>query len=196
MTAPSAADFDRLYQSHLKHIKLKGLQPQTIEAYARALRRAGDYFEHRIDALTDYFTDLLASHSWSAVKLDLYGLKFFYTHVLRKPWVAPDLVKPPKAQRLPDILTVAEASGCSRPPGSSVTGSYFSPSTASAFASARACACKWETSRPRVAVFVAAIARVTRTGSYPYRRRPWRCCAASGNCTATWSCCCPTARVA
>ena len=48
MTAPSAADFDRLYQSHLKHIKLKGLQPQTIEAYARALRRAGDYFEHRI----------------------------------------------------------------------------------------------------------------------------------------------------
>ena len=52
---------------------------------------------------------MLASHSWSAVKLDLYGLKFFYTHVLRKPWVAPDLIKPPKAQRLPDILTVAEA---------------------------------------------------------------------------------------
>jgi hypothetical protein len=28
--------------------------------------------------------------------------------VLRKPWVAPDLIKPPKGQRLPDILTVAE----------------------------------------------------------------------------------------
>ena len=114
MTSSSAADFDRLYQSHLKHLKLKGLQPKTIEAYARAIRRAGTYFDHRIDALTeaqltDYFTDLLATHSWSAVKLDLYGLKFFYTHVLRKPWVAPDLIKPPKAQRLPDILTVAEA---------------------------------------------------------------------------------------
>jgi site-specific recombinase XerD len=114
MTSSSAADFDRLYQSHLKHLKLKGLQPKTIDAYARAIRRAGDYFEHQIDTLTeaqltDYFTDLLASHSWSAVKLDLYGLKFFYTHVLRKPWVAPDLIKPPKAQRLPDILTVAEA---------------------------------------------------------------------------------------
>jgi site-specific recombinase XerD len=111
MTSPSAADFDRLHQSHLK---LKGLQPKTIEAYARAVRRAGEYFDHRIEALTeaqltDYFTDLLASHSWSAVKLDLYGLKFFYTYVLRKPWVAPDLIKPPKAQRLPDILTVAEA---------------------------------------------------------------------------------------
>lgn len=29
--------------------------------------------------------------------------------MLRKPWVAPDLVKPPKPQRLPDILTVEEA---------------------------------------------------------------------------------------
>jgi hypothetical protein len=37
MTSPSAADFDRLYQSHLKHLKLKGLQPKTIEAYARAV---------------------------------------------------------------------------------------------------------------------------------------------------------------
>lgn len=114
MTSPSAPEFDRLYQSHLKHLKLKGLQPKTIDAYARAIRRAGEYFEHRIDALTeaqltDYFTELLAAHSWSAVKLDLYGLKFFYTYVLRKPWVAPDLVKPPKAQRLPDIVTVDEA---------------------------------------------------------------------------------------
>lgn len=114
MTSSSAADFDRLYQSHLKHLKLKGLRPKTIEAYSRAIRRAGAYFDHRIDALTeaqltDYFTDLLASHSWSAVKLDLYGLKFFYTYVLGKPWMAPHLIKPPKAQRLPDIVTVDEA---------------------------------------------------------------------------------------
>jgi integrase/recombinase XerD len=58
--------------------------------------------------LLDYFTDLVASHSWSTVKLDLYGLKFYYAHVLRKPWVAPGLIKPPKSQRLPDIVTVEE----------------------------------------------------------------------------------------
>ena len=51
----------------------------------------------------------MASHSWSTVKLDLYGLKFYYAHVLRQPWVAPGLIKPPKTQRLPDIVTVAEA---------------------------------------------------------------------------------------
>jgi len=35
-----------------------------------------------------------------AVKLDLYGLKFYTQHVLKKPWVAPGLIKPPKSQRL------------------------------------------------------------------------------------------------
>lgn len=114
MNDTTTADFDRHYQAHLKHLKLKGLQPKTIEAYARAIRRIGAYFDGEIDALSeqqllDYFTELTESHSWSAVKLDLYGLKFYYEHVLKKPWVAPGLVKPPRSQRLPDIVTVEEA---------------------------------------------------------------------------------------
>lgn len=85
-----------------------------IEAYARAIRRIGEHFEHQIDHLTEpqlasYFSELVDSHSWSTVKLDLYGLKFYYEHVLRKPWVAPGLIKPPRSQRLPDIVTVEEA---------------------------------------------------------------------------------------
>ncbi|MBT4329215.1 MAG: hypothetical protein HOD58_04730, partial [Gammaproteobacteria bacterium] len=36
------------------------------------------------DQLLDYFTDLLERRSWSTVKLDLYGLKFFYTYVLKR----------------------------------------------------------------------------------------------------------------
>jgi len=28
---------------------------------------------------------------------------------LRQPWIAPGLIKPPKTQRLPDIVTVEEA---------------------------------------------------------------------------------------
>jgi len=114
MTSSSESNFKQNYQTHLKHLKLKGLQPKTIDAYARAIRRIGEYFDYQINELseqqlTDYFTDLLDSHSWSAVKLDLYGLKFFYTHVLHKPWVMIDLIKPPKTQRLPDIVTVDEA---------------------------------------------------------------------------------------
>lgn len=114
MKSAPCEEFKRNYDVHLKHLRLKGLQPKTIEAYARAIRRIGAYFDHRIDdlseqQLTDYFNDLLTTHSWSAVKLDLYGLKFYHTHVLRKPWVAVDLIKPPKARRLPDIVTVEEA---------------------------------------------------------------------------------------
>ena len=114
MKASRKTDFDRSYQSHLKHLKLKGLQPKTIDAYSRAIRRIGERFDHQIDSLseqqlTDYFTELVASHSWSAVKLDLYGLKFYYAYVLRKPWVAPGLIKPPKTQSLPDVVTIEEA---------------------------------------------------------------------------------------
>ena len=114
METLSASAFERNYRSHLQHLTLKGLQPKTIDAYARAIRRIGDRFDHQIDNLSeqqlmDYFTELVTSHSWSSVKLDLYGLKFYTTHVLRKPWVAPGLIKPPRTQRLPDILTVKEA---------------------------------------------------------------------------------------
>lgn len=114
MKASFEEKFKHDYQTHLKHLRLKGLQPKTVEAYSRAIRRFGDYFSHQINdlseqQLTDYFTDLLTSHSWSTVKLDLYGLKFYYTHVLHKSWVAIDLIKPPKVRRLPDIVTVEEA---------------------------------------------------------------------------------------
>lgn len=114
MKKNAAEHFDQQYHTHLKHLKLKGLQPKTIEAYSRAIRRIGERFDYQIDSLSerqlaDYFTELVASHSWSTVKLDLYGLKFYYAHVLRQPWVAPGLIKPPRTQRLPDIVTIEEA---------------------------------------------------------------------------------------
>lgn len=111
---PDNPQFNKLYNKHCKHLKLKGLQPKTIEAYSRAIRRIGNYFDCQLDNLTmdqllDYFHDLLDSRSWSAVKLDLYGLKFFYTNVLAKTWEDIPLIKPPKARRIPDIVTIEEA---------------------------------------------------------------------------------------
>ncbi len=114
MTSPIDSTFNTQYETLTRHLRLKGLQPKTIEAYSRAIRRIGAYFDYKIDdlseqQLTDYFTDLLDTHSWSTVKLDLYGLKFFCAHVLHKPWDKPDLIKPPRTKRLPDIVTVEEA---------------------------------------------------------------------------------------
>lgn len=106
-------DFEQNYQTHLKRLKLNGLQPKTIEAYSHAVRRAGKYFDYEIDELTEsqlteYFSDLLTTHSWSTLKHDLYGLKFYYEKVLHQPWPAVGLVKPPGAQRLPDIVTTEQ----------------------------------------------------------------------------------------
>lgn len=64
MTTNFPAPFARQYDQHLKHLKLKGLQPKTIDAYSRAIRRLGAYFHYRIEALTEahlteYFSDLM-----------------------------------------------------------------------------------------------------------------------------------------
>ena len=77
-----------IYRRHLQYLQLQGLRPKTIEAYARAMRRIGQHCDYQVtalsaDQLSDYFTQLKASHSWSGVKLDLYGLKFFTEHVLQ-----------------------------------------------------------------------------------------------------------------
>jgi integrase/recombinase XerD len=114
MKPSTRAEFDQRYQTHLQHLKLKGLQAKTIDAYARAIRRMGEYFDHQLGdlsaaQLTNYFSDLITTHSWSAVKLDLYGFKFYTQHVLGKPWAMPNFIKPPKVSRLPDIVTVEEA---------------------------------------------------------------------------------------
>ena len=111
---PNDPEFKIKYEKHCKYLKLQGLQPKTIDAYSRAIRRIGQYFECKLDNLTedqllDYFHQLLASHSWGAVKLDLYGLRFYYTHVLNKTWVDIPLIKPPKTTRIRDIITIKQA---------------------------------------------------------------------------------------
>ena len=114
MTPSIESKYNHYYSLHCKHLKLKGLQPKTIEAYSRAIRRIAEYFEGHLDDLSqeqllDYFHDLLERLSWSAVKLDLYGLKFFYTHVLARTWIDIPLINPPRCTRIPDIVTVDEA---------------------------------------------------------------------------------------
>ena len=42
---PKDPQFNKYYTRHCKYLKLKGLQPKTIDAYSRALRRIGNYKE-------------------------------------------------------------------------------------------------------------------------------------------------------
>jgi site-specific recombinase XerD len=105
--------FNELYQRHRRLLKLQGKSPKTIDAYARAVRRISEHFDCCPDQLTleqreQFFSDLVASHSWSTVKVDRNGLQFFWKHVLKKDWQWVNIVKAPKVRSLPDILTVTE----------------------------------------------------------------------------------------
>ena len=105
--------FNKIYDKHVKYLHLQGLRAKTIDAYSRGIRRLGSHFDYQVESLTedqliDYFSDLLQSHSMSTVKLDLYGLKFFYMHVLKRGWQDIPLVKSPRVKRLPDVLTIEE----------------------------------------------------------------------------------------
>ncbi len=114
MTPEFPEPFAQQYACLLKRLKLHGMQPKTIALYSYGVQRAGAYFAYQIDALTrdqltDYFVHVVDQLSWSTLKHNLYGLKFYYAHVLQKSWPGADLVKPPKTFKLPDIVTVTQA---------------------------------------------------------------------------------------
>ena len=113
MNQAEANRFNELYQRHLQRLKLQGKSQKTIDAYARAVRRIGEHFDCCPDQLTlqqreNYFSDLVASHSWSTVKIDRNGLQFFWKHVLNRDWQWLNIVKAPNVRSLPDVLTIGE----------------------------------------------------------------------------------------
>lgn len=105
--------FDKLYKRHLRALKLQGLSDKTIDVYSRAVRRIAQRYDCCPDQLTTeelevHFAELVKSHSWSTVKVDRNGLQFFYQHVLKRDWTWIQLIRAPKIQSLPDILTLSE----------------------------------------------------------------------------------------
>jgi len=105
--------FDDLYKKHLRALKLQGMSDSTIDVYARAVRRITKHYETCPDKLSIeqreiYFAELVKSHSWSTVKTDRNGLQFFWKHVLKENWDWIKIIKAPRVQTLPDILTIAE----------------------------------------------------------------------------------------
>lgn len=113
MKALSVSRFDALYGQHLTALKLQGKAAKTTDSYARALRRLWAHFGRCPDELARsdfkaYFASLVDSHSWSTVKIDLCGIKFFFKQVLGQDFPYLDLVKPPVVRSLPDVLTREE----------------------------------------------------------------------------------------
>ena len=94
-------------------LRRQGLSEVTRDSYARALRRLEGQVDVPLDQLgvahlKDYFSALIESHSWSTVKVDRCGLQFFFHHVLERDWEWLRIVRPPREQRIPNVLSQAE----------------------------------------------------------------------------------------
>lgn len=105
--------FNLLYQYYLNELTLQGKSEKTIDCYSRCLRQTAQFFDAcpdklNVEALKTYFLYLVEHKSWSHVKITRCAIQFFYTHVLQRPWTWVDIVKPPKAQPIQDVLSVAE----------------------------------------------------------------------------------------
>jgi integrase len=113
MNKSQQVKFESLYRKHVSALKRQGKARSTIDVYSRAVRRVAESWGRCPDRLTKgqmeaRFDALVASHSWSTVKVDRNCLQFLYRHVLKRPWTWVDIVKVPQVRSLPDILTIKE----------------------------------------------------------------------------------------
>ena len=104
-----------LRQRFIDDLQLQGMSARTQQAYVRAVRQFAEYYGKSPDLITEeelrqYFLYVKNVKKWSraTITLALCGLKFFYEQTLHREWTTLDLIRPPKEQRLPVILTIEE----------------------------------------------------------------------------------------
>jgi len=76
MNQTEVNQFKKLYQRHLRLLKLQGKSQKTIDAYSRAVRRISEHFDCCPDQLTPeqleiYFAKLV--ETWGVQKIRLSG---------------------------------------------------------------------------------------------------------------------------
>ncbi len=104
-----------LHQRMLEDMQLRGLSEKTQQSYIGAVRQLAVYYGKSPEQVTEeelrrYFLYLKnekkVSRSTSTVALC--SIKFFYEHTLQRNWTTFDLIRPPKEQKLPVVLSQEE----------------------------------------------------------------------------------------
>ncbi len=113
MNPDEQATFNIMHQRLLDELILQGKSQRTQQVYSLYFRQTAKHFgrcpvDLTKQELKDYFRHLAVERSWSTVKITRNAIQFFYKHVLDKPWEWVDIVKPPKQQKLQDVLTLDE----------------------------------------------------------------------------------------
>jgi integrase/recombinase XerD len=98
-----------------KSMQVGGLCQRSRQMYARSMRMLVDYFDKTPDLISeeellDYFIHRQDVSGWSASTMRIChaGIKFFFTHVLKKDWHLLRLAKAKREKRLPSVLSQEE----------------------------------------------------------------------------------------
>ncbi|MFQ5584351.1 MAG: site-specific integrase [Calditrichia bacterium] len=104
-----------LRQRMIDDLQLRGMSERTQEMYVRAVRQLAEHYRKSPDRineeeLRDYFIYCTNVKKWSRVAstIALCGIKFFYTHTLKREWTSLTFIRPQKEKKLPTILTKEE----------------------------------------------------------------------------------------
>jgi site-specific recombinase XerD len=162
--------FDELYQKHLMMLENHGMRLATIDSYSRAVRRVSEAHDSCPDSLTPdqlkvYFNKLTKSHSWSTIKCDLSGLKFFWDYTLEKDWDWVTIVKPPQVKKLPDVLTIGEVETLLNSVRKIRYRVFLFTTTAWVFASAKPSTSGFRISTVKPCRFTSAMAKAAKTAT-------------------------------
>jgi integrase/recombinase XerD len=102
-------------QRMIEDLQLRGLSARTQELYVRAIRPLAEPDHKSPDGITAeelraYFRSLknVTHSSRSASTIALCGLKFVSEHTWQRAWTTLTFVRPPREQKLPVILRIAE----------------------------------------------------------------------------------------
>jgi len=104
--------FDELLNRMNQDLQLRGMADSTQHDYLRAVRKISEHFEKPPDLITEdelriYFLYLKNERnlSRSASAVALCGIKFFYTYTLQRDWPTLTLVRAPRENKLPVVLS-------------------------------------------------------------------------------------------
>lgn len=99
----------------LEDMQLRGLSPKTQQAYVRTVRQLAEYYGRSPDQITEeelrrYFLYLKNERqvSRSTCTVHLCGIKFLFEHTLQRTWPTLSLVRAPRKQKLPVVLSQEE----------------------------------------------------------------------------------------
>ena len=96
----------------IQDMELRGLKPNTQQAYLDAVKDLAQHYGRSPDRLSEeelrrYFIHLTKTRrrSKSTLRVRLFGIKFLFRHTLRRPLPVFELIRLPRDRKLPTVLS-------------------------------------------------------------------------------------------